>query len=700
MRACGLLLLFCRIFNGLIIYPFVRCVRMMFCFRCVIAWGAFIAHRGSMLKQHFVKFAQSIFILAAVGGMGCSTVKSPYLSGEAGLPLPVPDAPKKQTVQRRPWEVWVPARDLNGAHIVDSRILAADRLYVDGAIANAAEQYAAIRSNGLPPNERAALALRTASTQLTLDQSTRALSTLSTFFRAEGRSADDVDSTFALLFGYAYGRSKDLEQSFAWFSRADRTGGAGGVSEAAAQGVRYFLAAVPVERFDALDQTWGNDEFVHRLIGEERYRRRSGGAVVALDRTDALWAGSALAPQPVQKPVSAGSGATTIGVLLPLSGRYNALGASAKNGIDLALQGQPDRDLLVATYKDTGEDPVQALVSTQELLTVARAPVVIGPLLSEQVSAVTGVVKQFEAAMVSFSKRSDAELGDGVFRLGTTVESQVGSLAEAAVKKLGLRRIAIVAPSDLAGQEHLNVFAQKLRALGVEPAYQTSYAKEDMNALVAIAQEVEAQSIDGIFFPDSLTAASRFFSSLAPAARQRIRPLGLAVWDNPVQLANSRTVLAGAVFVSLFFAESTRPTVSQFMQSYLAQFRTKPDFLAAQGFDAATLVATAVAQQRLTGARFADALGSIGTYEGLTGAISVDGNGELRRTFAVVELRNDALVELTEPITPSFVMRGNEAVDLVASSTPQTETGSDGKSKTRSGDVSSLLEELGREKRG
>ena len=334
------------------------------------------------------------------------------------------------------------------------------------------------------------------------------------------------------------------------------------------------------------------------------------------------------------------------------------------------------------------------------LLTIDRAPVVIGPLLSEQVTAVTGVVKQYAASMVSFSKRSDAELGDGVFRLGTTVESQVGSLAEAAVKKLGLKRIAIVAPSDIAGQEYLNVFAQKLRGLGVEPAFQTTYAKEDMNALVAIAQEVEAQPIDGLFFPDSLTAASRFFSSLAPVARERIRPLGLATWDNPVQLANSRTVLAGAVFVSLFFAESVRPAVSTFMQSYHDQFRVKPDFLAAQGFDAATLVATAVAQQRLTGARFADALSSIGTYEGLTGTISVDGTGELRRTFAVVELRDDAVVELTEPITPSFVMRGNEAVDQTAGFPSAGDVLSDGTAKLGGQDVSSLIDELGQGRQG
>jgi branched-chain amino acid transport system substrate-binding protein len=646
-----------------------------------------------MLKRHFYKIPHSIIALVCMVFAGCSTEQSPYLTPDVSLPAPPREAPQKHAVQRRPWDLWTPGRDLAGARIADPRIAAADQLYVEGDLAKAAAEYAALKPAGLTPAERAALAMRTAATQLSLDQPTRALSTLSGFFRAEGRSADDVEPTFALLFGYAYGRGSDLEQSLAWFSRADRTAGPGTVSVSAAQGVRYFLEGVAPERFEALDAVWGTDEFVRRLIGEERYRRANGGVVASGPRRDGLWA-SAAAPLEKSDPAAMPSGATTVGVLLPLSGRYTALGTSTKNGIDLALQGQSDSAMVAPVFKDTGEETTQALVAAQELFTVDRAPIVIGPLLSEQVNAVTGVVRQHAASMLSFSKRSDAELGEGVFRLGTTVESQVGSLAEAAVKKLGLKRFALIAPSDIAGQEFLNGFSQKLRELGIEPVFQTTYAKEDMNALVAIAQEVETQPIDAIFFPDSLTAASRFFSSLAPAVRERIRPLGLATWDNPGLLANSRTVLAGAVFVSLFFAESPRPAVSQFVQSYLDQYRVKPDFLAAQGFDAATLVAAAVAQQRQSGAPFAAALGSIGSYEGLTGTMTIDGNGEIRRTFTVVQLQEDKVVELLEAVTPSFVMRGDEAIDGTAAEAPLPGAAGGFRAERSVGQIGEILREV------
>lgn len=584
---------------------------------------------------------------------------SPYLSGDAPLVTRETRPPARPVTPRRPWELWSSGRDLSGGPIGAPRMIEGDRLYREGNQAAALTEYLQVQPQTVSAAERAALTMRVAATQLVLDQPTRSLATLSNFFRAEGRTVEAVDAPFALVFGYAYGRSGDLEQSLAWFSRANRTAAGGVTVQGAADGVRYFLQAVPAERFETLDAMWTTDEFVGRLVAEERYRREAGGEVMGGGRKDPLWIASAPALE-VPEPVVAGSRAVPVGVLLPLSGRFGNLGTSTRNGIDLAIRAQSDQELVAVLYKDTGEDPGQALAMAQELLTTDRASVVIGPLLSEHVNAVTGLVRQNAASMVSFSKRSDAPVGDGVFRLGTTVESQVSSLVEAVVGKLGLRRFAVVAPSDLAGQEYQQAFVRALRQRGLEPVFQTTYAKDDMNALVAIAQEVETQSVDGLFLPDSLTAAGRFFSSISPAARVRIRPLGPAAWDNPIELANSRTVLSGAVFVSLFFGDSSRSVVADFIRSYVDQYRVKPDFLAAQGFDAATLVAAAVAQQQATGARFADALAAVGAYEGLTGKIVVDQSGEIRREFAVVELQGEKAVELTAPATPAFVMRGDE----------------------------------------
>jgi hypothetical protein len=112
---------------------------------------------------------------------------------------------------------------------------------------------------------------------------------------------------------------------------------------------------------------------------------------------------------------------------------------------------------------------------------------------------------------------------------------------------------------------------------------------------------------------------------------------------------SSRNVLDGAVFVSPFYAESSRAIIKDFISAYRSKFRSEPDFLAAQGFDAATLAIQAAKRGQEKMVSWPEALMSIDAYDGLTGRIYVGADGELRRSFAVLQLRNGAIIELNSP---------------------------------------------------
>ncbi|MCB0311287.1 MAG: ABC transporter substrate-binding protein, partial [Bdellovibrionales bacterium] len=147
-----------------------------------------------------------------------------------------------------------------------------------------------------------------------------------------------------------------------------------------------------------------------------------------------------------------------------------------------------------------------------------------------------------------------------------------------------------------------------------------------------------------VFFPGNLVEAAQFVGSFRPAARQRLRFLGTASWDLPNELARSRTALDGAIFVTPFLLTSSDPVISRFVTAYSERYGRKPDFLAAQGFDAATLALAALRRQRVQNISFEQAFQSIQTYDGLTGLISVRPGGELQRRFSVVQLLGENLV--------------------------------------------------------
>ena len=217
---------------------------------------------------------------------------------------------------------------------------------------------------------------------------------------------------------------------------------------------------VPDERLDEISRDWREDSFVMALAGQERLRRAKPGYVAVTRSGGAFWMvketgspadfGSMPFPQP-------GTGAVRqLGVVLPLSGQYSALGLSTRNGIELAVQilsagSQESRPKV--EVRDDGGDALKAVVAAKELIALG-APAILGPLMADPARQVSDIVRQSGRTMISFSKSSDFPVGSGVFRLGVTVQSQVDSVVEMVQKQMGLTRFAVVFPADSAGEEY------------------------------------------------------------------------------------------------------------------------------------------------------------------------------------------------------------------------------------------------------
>jgi ABC-type branched-subunit amino acid transport system substrate-binding protein len=179
------------------------------------------------------------------------------------------------------------------------------------------------------------------------------------------------------------------------------------------------------------------------------------------------------------------------------------------------------------------------------------------------------------------------------------------------------------------------------------------YAAGDEASILEAAQRLDSAGAQAVLIPDTLEVAVKILSNVTNATRTRMRPLGTALWDNPVKVANSQALFNKAVFVTPFFPQSLRPVVQQFSESYKGKFKTAPNFLAAQGFDAGTLVVAALRRAAQEGTTFTDAFAKLPPYEGVTGAIRVEPSGEVRRAFYVVEVTPTGFVERFPGTTPS-----------------------------------------------
>jgi branched-chain amino acid transport system substrate-binding protein len=558
------------------------------------------------------------------------------------------DIPTIVRAKSLPWESWSPGRDLGGQPIKESAVLTGDAYVAEGQRVQALKEYRSVNLNKLTAETRAAVIYRIASMQLAVDQPKKSLASLAMFFEKSKAEVQDVDPRFSLLFAYAYGRTGELDQAFAWFSRVNQlAAGNGGLHDAAGQGVRMLARSIPDEQYQTVVQNWSTDSFVHSLLGQETRRRSSGGIKVVSGAGRPFWLTPEVEVVAIDQTV--GTGRYTVAVLLPLSGRYASLGKATKNGVELAFEGDGS-NIAKVVFKDTGGDRVRAAALVQELSFMDDPPVVIGPLLSTTADIVADTARQKGLPVLTLTKSASFVAGRDVYRLGPTVMSQVETLMEAAVDQKKIRNFAFVYPEDEQSRDFVEAARQELLDRGLAPVYEASYGSGTFTSFTAIAEQLAQndERVQAVFFPDTIEAATRFRYQLPEQFRRRLLMLGTARWNKADELRRSRKAMEGVMFVSPFFEFSDNPFVKQFQETYKAKFGKSADFLAAQGFDAATLVMAALKRAERSGEAFTTSIGAIDIYAGLTGEMTVMPSGEVRRRFVVVELKPGGLEKLPQ----------------------------------------------------
>jgi branched-chain amino acid transport system substrate-binding protein len=165
---------------------------------------------------------------------------------------------------------------------------------------------------------------------------------------------------------------------------------------------------------------------------------------------------AALVPLAVQ----AQSEPIRIGFLTVRSGALAAGGKQMEEGIQLFLK---ERNYTLAGRKveliiaDTGGNPAGAKTKTQELVERNKVHVVIGPLAAFEAIAIDDYIRQSRTPTVSSSAAADdltqRKLNPWFVRTVGTSSQPNHALGEYAAKKLGYKRVAIIADDFAYGHE-------------------------------------------------------------------------------------------------------------------------------------------------------------------------------------------------------------------------------------------------------
>ena len=315
---------------------------------------------------------------------------------------------------------------------------------------------------------------------------------------------------------------------------------------------------------------------------------------------------------------AAASDTIKIGVLAPLTGGVAEYGNAVNNGVTMFFEelnangGINGKQVELVVYDEEG-DPVKAVTGYNYLLDeevvaiigdVTTAPT-IAVVTESQEEGTPMITASATAAAVTCQMNDDgtvAAVYENMFRSCFIDPFQGNKMAAFAKEQLNASTAAVLynMGSDYSAG-CAKSFQETAHAQGLEVLAVESYADGAVDFQSQLTN-IAAKNPDVLFIPDYYSVVA-LVAQQAYAAGVKSTMLGSDGWDSVLDVVTDPALLEGSYYCSGYSIEDTREAVQTFVANYQAKYGATPNMFAAQGYDAAMIMAAAVEKAEASGAK-------------------------------------------------------------------------------------------------
>jgi ABC-type branched-subunit amino acid transport system substrate-binding protein len=360
-----------------------------------------------------------------------------------------------------------------------------------------------------------------------------------------------------------------------------------------------------------------------------------------------------------------------IAVLLPLSGKYEAVGRQVREALEFGYrQGRGDRKLL---FVDSGASPETAVKALEDVVIDEGVIGVVGPLLTDETQAVVEASEALHVPLISLSTAlDDASQTTWTLQGMVTPRDQIIALLEQVMDKDGLTSFVTFAPESPYGMQASAIFEEEVTARGGTITATEFYDPiatemlEDAKILGRKDYDLRAREFydlkkatkeaggnpdsvvlppvldfQAIFVPEKASRIPLACAALAyeefpmgdfqPTKKSPVIPvLGLSGWNNPNLVQTGGPYARRSYFTDAFLLQTNgedppwipEPKVQAFVEAFRTEYGRTPSPREAIVADIGRLLAFATAEGASTRGDLRDALFAAkpdNTVTGLTG---------------------------------------------------------------------------------
>jgi branched-chain amino acid transport system substrate-binding protein len=335
-----------------------------------------------------------------------------------------------------------------------------------------------------------------------------------------------------------------------------------------------------------------------------------------------------------------------VALLLPLTGDGSAYAAQVRNGVELAFARSADlvAGLPQLSVLDTKGDAGELLRLAAVLAADVNCVAVIGPMTSRETLEIADLAVSGRLVFLSPTATSadiDA-IGEYVYRLVASSSDEAAAVAEYAVNTGGCNRLAILHSYTSASVAQAEQFTEAVQDLGGEIISTRAFSTDDTDFRAQILA-IRGAGADGIFLPVTAYEAIqiapqlRFYSVEEPI-------FGTSGWDNEIVPRMGGEYVEGAVFTCSFGSSSLYPPTARFVFHYKRAYASDPTLLAAQAYDASSILIQAWSEGYRTRQAIQSRLSRMGAYSGAAGRSTLGAHTEIRTAFPMVTILEGEIV--------------------------------------------------------
>ncbi|MFA6376588.1 MAG: ABC transporter substrate-binding protein [Candidatus Paceibacterota bacterium] len=314
-----------------------------------------------------------------------------------------------------------------------------------------------------------------------------------------------------------------------------------------------------------------------------------------------------------------------IGHLASLSGDYDYYGEWEKEGIDLAVEGINKKggingQKLLAVREDDQADADKSVLALSKLIFTDKIQAVIGALSSEVLLADTPIAEKNKVVLMApLAGTNKITAGDYTFRIYPS-NTQQGETLVAAVAAAGYKNVAIIYINNEYGLDIAKAVRGAAGRSGIDIFIMEGYRAEtiDFKEQLARIKEKNPEAIFLLSYPKDMRII------LKQAHEQGVAAKFFApdTFIDPGVIASPKKVTEGIVYIM-----PEEKFSDDFTKKFKKKYGRNPNVFNALNYDALNLLALAIERGGNDGAAIKEELLKIKDYQGSTGSITFDANG-------------------------------------------------------------------------